>query len=324
MEFDYFYGPESEQFTFYRIPKLLITSPTFKKVSDSAKLLYGLMLDRMSLSIKNGWIDEENRAYIFFTTNDVIEQMNCGTEKATKMFAELDCEKGIGLIERKKQGQGKPAIVYLKKFYTSDKGYPGKYFSKSEKQDFGIQKVQTFGNRNSSVSKSESAEFRKAESNNTEYNNTDNNGTDDSIESYQDRNIEPETSDAIEWMRNRNTYRQQIKRNIEYDVIAERFDKAWLDEIVELMTDVVCSKEEHIRINKRDYPHEIVKSRFLKINSKHIEYIYFALKENTTKVRNIRAFLITTIYRSFDTADNWFNAKVNYDMSNQAQDWGDG
>ena len=109
IEFDYFYGTEAEQFAFYRIPKLLITSPAFKKVSDGAKLLYGLMLDRMCLSIKNNWIDENNRAYIFFTTNDVMEQMNCGTEKATKMINEL--EKGIGLIERKKQGQGKPALV---------------------------------------------------------------------------------------------------------------------------------------------------------------------------------------------------------------------
>ena len=68
LEFDYFYGNEAEQFTFYRIPKLLITSPEFKRISDSAKLLYGLMLDRMCLSMKNGWVDEDNRAYIFFTT----------------------------------------------------------------------------------------------------------------------------------------------------------------------------------------------------------------------------------------------------------------
>ena len=72
VQFEYFYGNQAEQFAFYRIPKLLITSPEFKRVSDSAKLLYGLMLDRMSLSIKNGWVDDENRAFISFTTNDVI------------------------------------------------------------------------------------------------------------------------------------------------------------------------------------------------------------------------------------------------------------
>ena len=145
MQFDYFYGNEAEQFTFYRIPKVLVTSPQFKRVSDSAKLLYGLMLDRMGLSIKNGWVDENNRAYIFFTTKDVMEQMCCGTEKATKILAELDSEKGIGLIERKKQGQGKPAIVYLKKFMIADHK---SRVSEIEIQDLLKPKVQTFENRN--------------------------------------------------------------------------------------------------------------------------------------------------------------------------------
>ena len=95
----------------------------------------------------------------------------------------------------------------------------------------------------------------------------------------------------------------------------EKFEKRWLDEIIELMVDVVCSTEPYIRINKQEFPHEVVKSRFLKIDSSHIEYIYFALKDNCSEVRNIRAFLITTIYRSFETADNWFSAKVNFDMT---------
>lgn len=148
IQFDYFYGNEAEQFTFYRIPKILVTSPTFKRVSDSAKLLYGLMLDRMGLSIRNGWVDDENRAYIFFTTNDVMEQMCCGTEKATKMLAELDSEKGIGLIERKKQGQGKPAIVYLKKFYIDEDTDRKPRLSETKTPDFRKSKVQTFENRN--------------------------------------------------------------------------------------------------------------------------------------------------------------------------------
>ena len=148
MQFDYFYGNEAEQFTFYRIPKILITSPHFKKISDSAKLLYGLMLDRMSLSIRNGWLDDDNRAYIFFTTNDVMEQMCCGTEKATKMLTELDSEKGIGLIERVKQGQGKPAIIYLKKFYELEDTARSTKLSEIESQDFQESKVKTFENRN--------------------------------------------------------------------------------------------------------------------------------------------------------------------------------
>ena len=179
MQFDYFYGSEAEQFTFYRIPKILITSQFFKKVSDSAKLLYGLMLDRMSLSIRNGWLDDDNRAYIFFTTNDVMEQMCCGTEKATKMLAELDSEKGIGLIERVKQGQGRPAIIYLKSFMILKirilhhnqalrrmkiklSRNRKTRLSKIEKQDFRKSKVKTFGNRKTRLSKIESQDFRKS------------------------------------------------------------------------------------------------------------------------------------------------------------------
>lgn len=167
MQFDYFYGNEAEQFTFYRIPKVLVTSPQFKRVSDGAKLLYGLMLDRMGLSLKNGWVDAENRAYIFFTTKDVMEQMCCGTEKATKIPAELDSEKGIGLIERKKQGQGKPAIVYLKKFIISEQQ---SRLSETENQDFGKSKSQTFDNRNSRLSETESADFRQSKCNDNKYN----------------------------------------------------------------------------------------------------------------------------------------------------------
>ena len=334
VQFEYFYGNQAEQFAFYRIPKLLITSPEFKRVSDSAKLLYGLMLDRMSLSIKNGWVDDENRAFIYFTTNDVMEQMCCGTEKATKLLAELDVEKGIGLIERKKQGQGKPAIVYLKKFYVDDNGNDrNARLSETEIPDFRKSKVKTFENRNTRLSEVESADFRESKCNYNKYNNTYVNDTEKSyterndteITSYPINQVNCNTSpspagkgiDTMRWIEKRQTYEKIIKNNIDYDIIVNNYSKAWLDEIVAVMVDVVCSDEPTIRINKQEYPHEVVKSRFLKINSTHIEYIDMALRSNTSDVRNIRAFLITTIYRSFETADNWFSAKVQYDMANK-------
>ncbi len=339
LSFNYFYGNESEQFTFYRIPKLLVSSPTFKKLSDGAKLLYGLMLDRMNLSMKNGWFDSENRAYIYYTTNEIMESMSCGTEKATKLLAELDTEKGIGLIERKKQGQGKPTIIYIKNFVCDDLDNRKSRVSETESQDFGKPEVKSFDNQNSSFSIIESADFGKSKCNNTYISNTDinnneENNTDISETPIISHHIKKDTtstsfvakdtkSDAIRWIRERNQYEEIIKDNIEYDILLERFEKAWLDEIVEIMVDVVCSKEPYIRINKQECPQEVVKSRFLKIDSTHIEYIYMSLKDNTSNVRNIRAFLITTIYRSFETSDNWFSAKVSYDMANPIKDWGD-
>ena len=116
VSFSYFYGEESEQFSYYRIPKLLITGAQFKNLSTDAKLLYGLLLDRMGLSAKNGWYDEQGRVYIYYTLEEIMEDMNCGKDKGVKLLSELDTNRGIGLIERVKQGQGRPARIYVKRF----------------------------------------------------------------------------------------------------------------------------------------------------------------------------------------------------------------
>lgn len=110
---DYFYGDESEQFIYFRIPRLLITSPRFKHLSTDAKLLYGMLLDRMSLSAKNNWYDEDGRVYIYYTVEEICGDMNCGRDKAMKLLAELDTGKGVGLIERIKQGQGIKIVPHL-------------------------------------------------------------------------------------------------------------------------------------------------------------------------------------------------------------------
>lgn len=114
--FDYFYGGESEQFSYYRIPRLLVTGAQFKFLSTDAKLLYGLMLDRMGLSLKNQWYDAVGRVFIYYPLEEIMEALNCGHNKAVRLLAELDKNSGIGLIERVKQGQGKPAIIYVKRF----------------------------------------------------------------------------------------------------------------------------------------------------------------------------------------------------------------
>ena len=140
IEFEYFYLDEAEQYSFYRIPKILFSNPVFSSISTDAKLLYGLMLDRMDLSYKNHWVDEKNRVYIYFTLEDAMRQLNCKKDKGVKLFAELDCANGIGLIERIKQGQGKPTKIYVKSFTsyqnkTSEKTKSG--IRKKRSQDFG-------------------------------------------------------------------------------------------------------------------------------------------------------------------------------------------
>lgn len=108
MTLDYYYGDQAEQFSFYRIPKVLFTDSRFKDISAEAKILYGLLLDRMSLSAKNGWLDQEGRVYIVYTVEDIMDALSCASQKAMKLLNELD-EK-CGLIERKRQGLGKPRV----------------------------------------------------------------------------------------------------------------------------------------------------------------------------------------------------------------------
>ena len=328
-EFEYFYGKETEQFSFYRIPKMLFKESMFKDVSAEAKVLYGLMLDRTGLSVKNGWLDEENRVYIVYTVAEIMDDLNCGNQKAAKLLSELDTVNGIGLIEKKRQGLGKPNIIYVKNFYSASQFKNNEnHISRDVKithQEMLESNFKKCENHESGNVNNESQEIPISHSNDNNINNNKNNNTDfieTHILSYQDGS--EQKPDAMRWMQERKTYETLIKDNIEYDILLERYRKEWLDEIVEIMVDVVCSKEPYIRVNKQEYPHEVVKSRFLKIDSSHIEYIEFALKNNTSNVRNIRAFLITTIYRSFETADNWYAAKVNYDMANSKTSWNGG
>ena len=113
MEFDYFYKEQSDQFAFYRIPKVLITEDFFQELSIDAKLLYGLLLDRVSLSSNSGWFDEEGRVYVIYTIKSIMRDLHCGNKKAGRLMAELE---KFGLIERKSRGLGRPWTIYVKNF----------------------------------------------------------------------------------------------------------------------------------------------------------------------------------------------------------------
>ena len=119
-----------------------------------------------------------------------------------------------------------------------------------------------------------------------------------------------------DWMRERESYRELILENIEYDILIqnERLDRDRLDELVELMVDTVCSHREMIRIAGDDYPAEVVKSRFLKLNSSHIEYVLDRMRENTTYVRNIKKYLLAALYNAPATIDSYYTSLVSHDM----------
>lgn len=170
--FDYYYGIEAEQFSFYRVPRLLIKDKRFKGLSSDAKLLYGLMLDRMSLSVKNRWFDEDNRAYIYYTVEEIMNDLGCSHGTCTKIMSELDNRKGIGLIEKKRQGLGRPDIIYVKNFVTAcaadpiedDEKKPDNtdVFTEVQNLDFRISKNQTSRNPKGRLPEIQNLDFCKS------------------------------------------------------------------------------------------------------------------------------------------------------------------
>lgn len=299
IEFSYFTGNESEMLTFYRIPKLLVTDPFFRKLSSDAKILYGLMLDRMSLSARNGWIDKENHVYIYFSIEDAMEMLVCGKNKAVKTMAELDAKDGIGLIERVKLGQGKPALVYVKNFVSHD----AKVGSEVYISNFKNPSKQTSGSP-----ESKPLEVCKEDPNKNKYNNTDFNNTSNLIDRSE---VDPKPQSDIAG------YAELIKENIEYPFLLERypFERDVIEGIYELILETVLSQKDKIYIAKDCYPAELVKSRFLKLDFGHIEYILTCMKNNTAKVRNIKNYMLAALFNAPATIGNYYQAEVNHDMA---------
>lgn len=294
--YDYFYGAESEQFSFYRIPKVLFTEERFRHISVEAKVLYGLLLDRMSLSAKNGWQDKENRVYIIFTIEDIMEAMGCADQKAGKLLHELESK--CRLIERKRQGLGKPNLIYVKNFVTPSESR----FLNRENHDSGEVKVTD-------------QEPLKSRSNNTEYSNTEFSDTDSfPFTSFRERHVrETKRSDADQ----RERYREILSGNISYEILLQDYplDRDILTEILELMVDTVCTTRSTVRISGDDKPAEVVKSQFLKLDSEHIRFVMDGLKDNTTRIRNMRQYLLATLYNAPLTIGNYYRSLVSHDMS---------
>lgn len=285
MVFDYFYEEQSESYSFYRIPKMLFTEEIFEALSTDAKVLYGLLLDRISLSRENGWMDDVGRVYVYYTIKSVKKSLRCANTKACGLLRELD---EFGLIERKKQGLGKPTIIYVKDFTRFRKAE----LLDSEKQNSVILHTGTLDNR-------------KSETNKTEKNNTESNKTN------------PILSGADKDMDERTSYRNYLNSQLDMKIMYERYpyDRETLDAIMDLMLDVVCSKRRTIRIAGDDKPVNVVKSQFLKINSMHLEYVMDCMKKNPAKVRNIKQYLLAAIYNAPLTMQSYYQAWVNNDMA---------
>ena len=244
----------------------------------------------MGLSVKNGWTDDTGRVYIIFTTEEIMEALYCADNKATKLMKELE---GVGLIERKRRGLGKPSLIYVKNF-ISESSEPR--IQNRENHDFGTAKNATL----------ESLKSRGIKNN---QNNTDLSET-DSFLSGAVAGTESEGKD------DRTLYQEYFSRQFNFDALIAGHpdDEDMLQEMFELLVDTVCSKRRFIRIAGDDKPAEVVKAQLMKLNSDHLRFVLMCLKENTTQVRNIRQYLLATLYNAPMTMHSSYAARVQHDL----------
>ena len=285
MDFGYFHEEESEQFAFYMIPQILFKDEKFAKLSTDAKVLYGLFLNRVSLSKKNHWIDEQGRVYVYYTLENIQEDLHCASQNAMKLLKELE---SYGLIERVKQGLCKPDRIYVKNFILYQKS-----------------PVRSDENHQTGIVKITSQDSWKSPPNNIENNNTE------------CSNTNPFLSEDGKGTDTRAEYRDYFIRTLNLDILKERnpYDDGQIDEILEILLDVVCSNRKQIRIAGDDKPAQVVKSQLMKLDSSHIEFVLDCMKQNTTQIRNVKQYILAALYNAPLTINNYYQSLVQHDMA---------
>ena len=315
LHFPFHYGDEADSYSFYRIPKILFTNPVFDVLSTDAKLLYGILLDRMQLSIKNGWMDrEDGKVFIYYPIEKIMDALTCGNKKAGHLLAELDDRRGIGLITRVHQGLGKPDKIYVHKCML-----PGMQKPKCRGDPSGAEKtcpdvldgqVQRCHLDMSGDVEFASQDMSKAPSNKTDENHTNINDTE--YPSFSSGNEEKRNPKQSEYESYRAYFEEQC--NMTYLRESNPYYVDLLDEMLELMTEVCSSEKDTIRVGGEDRPIQIVKSRFMKLDQEHLQFALNCFLENTTKVRNIRQYLLTILFNATVTIGSYYSALVRHDM----------
>ena len=226
--FDYFYGQSGEMLSYFRVPKILFRDIKFKDLSTDAKTLYGILLDRMGLSVKNGWLDEQGRVYIIFPVQEVMDALGCADNKATKLFRELE---KFGLIERKRRGLGKPNLIYVK--------------------NFADPRCRNREKNGSGAADSAQQETAKSRGNKTEWNKTEGSEPD------------PFSSDAEDELDERTRLEAYFMQSLEVDLLLRACpdEEDTIHQIVNLLVDTCSSKRRMLRVAGDDKPADAFYSR---------------------------------------------------------------
>ena len=286
MTLDYFYGQAGELFSFFRIPKALFQEQRFQDLSTDAKTLYGILLDRMSLSVRNEWFDKKGRVFIIFTIEDVKRTLRCADNKATRLLRELE---EFGLIERKRRGLGKPDLIYVKNFSSES----------SKLRFLNRDNDDSCGSKIACQDPVKSRGIKKKE-NKTEMNNT---------------NLI--LSDESEKMKNRELLEEYFSHSLEMDLLLRLYpdDEDTLYQIVNLLVDTCATNRKLLHIAGDDKPTEVVRSRLKKLNADHIRFVLDSLAENTAPVRNMKQYLLAMLYNAPTTMNLYYQNKTNHDFA---------
>ena len=281
MMLDYFYGQSGELFSYFRIPKALFQDSRFRQLSTDARTLYGILLDRMSLSAKNGWLDEQGRVYIIYTVREVQESLCCAEHKAVKLFRELE---QADLIERKRRGLGRPSLIFVKNFSTE------------------VSKMHPLNcaNSNSGAVQNAVQEQPKPQCNKTDKNKTERNKPDP----IHSGNIREQLEDY---------FYQALEVELLFRLHPD--DEDTIYQIVDLLVDTCSTKRKMLRIAGDDKPAEVGRSRLKKLNADHIRFVLGCLSETTVPVRNMKQYLLASLYNAPTTMSLYYQNKTNHDFA---------
>ncbi|VDN49220.1 Replication initiator A domain protein [Petrocella atlantisensis] len=287
---------------FYQMPKFLFDGELKKGLSNDAKVLYSLLKDRHELSLQNNWVNENNEVYLVYTRGNMQEMLGLSDKTVKKAVDQL---KKYGLMEEERLGFNRPNRIYLTAVTLENRGVGDSPIPDTEDLRFRSRRNSDSGHGDSTIHDTE--KFRP---NDTNTNHTD----------YRDTNpINPskKKNDGYDVIELQKGYEKIIKENIGYEYLYQN-KIGWredVESIVGIMVDVCTMPEDSsVKVNGTPMSVGIVKSQFLKIDSSHIEYIMGSLNDNPSDVRNIRAYLITTIYNAPNTISQYYRSRVNHDL----------
>ena len=312
MKFNYFYGKEADTFNFLPVPMVLLTDSEFEDLSDEAILHYSRLLNRSSLSRKNDWFDEENRAYIIYTLDEMEKATKYSASKCVKIMKEL-CS--FGLIERKKRGQGLPDIIYVMDLMHPIEDDANPYKSSDfSKMEFKNSKIE-----NSGIVKNGSQDFSKSEANNIYINNINNNKTDMSytdplpLHLLQPEDIAEEKTEEDE--------EEEIKKQINYDRLLYKHpaNKKLIAFILSQIVKMVSEPNSMVEISHgHSEPKMKVIERLKRINFEDIENLLKMLPdENDCAIKNPVGYIRKCLYNIEDRREAVCSTKQIKDGSNK-------